>query len=183
MLADYPDTLLVRATPAERQLLQAQKLEAVELEHPPVQVAGASMDHLTIVAGGLRTGYPWSSVDPKQFVQLVRDYWPGLDGKPALGLALWARRHRVDATAKAAPAESGELQYFKLLSEAERALADGALVSARDRFEAALEANRDGKEAKDGLERVARNFEGKTILTAEQIEDVVAYLASLKDPQ
>ena len=35
----------------------------------------------------------------------------------------------------------------------------------------------------DGLERVARNFQGKTILTAEQIEDVVAYLVSLKDPQ
>ena len=33
----------------------------------------------------------------------------------------------------------------------------------------------------DGLTRVARNFQGKTILTAEQIEDVVAYLASLKD--
>jgi L-cysteine S-thiosulfotransferase len=33
----------------------------------------------------------------------------------------------------------------------------------------------------DGLDRVARNFRGKTILTAEQIEDVVAYLASLKD--
>jgi sulfur-oxidizing protein SoxX len=32
-----------------------------------------------------------------------------------------------------------------------------------------------------GLHRVARAFEGKTILTAEQIEDVVAYLASLKD--
>ena len=35
----------------------------------------------------------------------------------------------------------------------------------------------------DGLVRVARNFQGKTILSAEQIEDVVAYLASLKDPQ
>jgi len=33
----------------------------------------------------------------------------------------------------------------------------------------------------DGLDRVARSFRGKTILTAEQIEDVVAYLASLKD--
>jgi sulfur-oxidizing protein SoxX len=33
----------------------------------------------------------------------------------------------------------------------------------------------------DGLTRVARNFQGKTILTAEQIEDVVAYLASLKE--
>jgi sulfur-oxidizing protein SoxX len=32
-----------------------------------------------------------------------------------------------------------------------------------------------------GLQRVARNFEGKTILTAEQIEDVVAYLATLKE--
>ena len=32
-----------------------------------------------------------------------------------------------------------------------------------------------------GLQRVARAFEGKTILTAEQVEDVVAYLASLKD--
>ena len=32
----------------------------------------------------------------------------------------------------------------------------------------------------DGLTRVARNFQGKTILSAEQIEDVVAYLATLK---
>jgi sulfur-oxidizing protein SoxX len=32
-----------------------------------------------------------------------------------------------------------------------------------------------------GLQRVAKSFEGKTILTAEQIEDVVAYLATLKD--
>ena len=31
------------------------------------------------------------------------------------------------------------------------------------------------------LARVARPFEGKTILTAEQIEDVVAYLATLKE--
>ena len=35
----------------------------------------------------------------------------------------------------------------------------------------------------DGLQRVAKNFQGKPLLTAEQIEDVVAYLASLKDPQ
>jgi len=33
----------------------------------------------------------------------------------------------------------------------------------------------------DGLNRVAPNFRGKTILTAEQIEDVVAYLMTLKD--
>ena len=32
-----------------------------------------------------------------------------------------------------------------------------------------------------GLQRVAKQFEGRTILTAEQIEDVVAYLATLKD--
>ena len=31
-----------------------------------------------------------------------------------------------------------------------------------------------------GLQRVARGFAGKSMLTAEQIEDVVAYLASLK---
>ena len=33
----------------------------------------------------------------------------------------------------------------------------------------------------DGLTRVAPNFRGKPILTAEQIEDVVAYLMTLKD--
>ena len=32
-----------------------------------------------------------------------------------------------------------------------------------------------------GLQRVAKPFEGKIILTAEQIEDVVAYLATLKE--
>jgi sulfur-oxidizing protein SoxX len=33
----------------------------------------------------------------------------------------------------------------------------------------------------DGLTRVARAFAGKPILSAEQIEDVVAYLATLRD--
>jgi sulfur-oxidizing protein SoxX len=33
----------------------------------------------------------------------------------------------------------------------------------------------------DGLTRVAPAFRGKTILSAEQIEDVVAYLMTLKD--
>jgi sulfur-oxidizing protein SoxX len=32
-----------------------------------------------------------------------------------------------------------------------------------------------------GLRRVARNFDGKAILSAAQVEDVVAYLATLKD--
>jgi L-cysteine S-thiosulfotransferase len=33
----------------------------------------------------------------------------------------------------------------------------------------------------EGLERVAANFRGKPILTAEQIEDVVAFLVTLKE--
>jgi sulfur-oxidizing protein SoxX len=33
----------------------------------------------------------------------------------------------------------------------------------------------------DGLQRVGRTFTGKTILSAEQIEDVVAYLATLRE--
>jgi sulfur-oxidizing protein SoxX len=32
----------------------------------------------------------------------------------------------------------------------------------------------------NGLTRVASNFAGKTILSAEQIEDVIAYLATWK---
>jgi sulfur-oxidizing protein SoxX len=33
----------------------------------------------------------------------------------------------------------------------------------------------------DGLKRVAPAYEGKPVLTAEQIEDVVAYLATLRE--
>jgi sulfur-oxidizing protein SoxX len=33
----------------------------------------------------------------------------------------------------------------------------------------------------EGLQRVARAFRGKTVLTAEQIEDVVAFLATLRE--
>jgi sulfur-oxidizing protein SoxX len=33
----------------------------------------------------------------------------------------------------------------------------------------------------DGLTRVAQNYRGKPVLAAEQIEDVVAYLMTLKD--
>jgi sulfur-oxidizing protein SoxX len=33
----------------------------------------------------------------------------------------------------------------------------------------------------DGLNRVARAWQGKPILSAEQIEDVVAYLTTLRD--
>jgi sulfur-oxidizing protein SoxX len=33
----------------------------------------------------------------------------------------------------------------------------------------------------DGLDRVASNWRGKPILSAEQIEDIVAYLASLRE--
>lgn len=33
----------------------------------------------------------------------------------------------------------------------------------------------------DGLVRVGRNFAGKPILSAAEIEDIVAYLATLRD--
>jgi sulfur-oxidizing protein SoxX len=33
----------------------------------------------------------------------------------------------------------------------------------------------------DGLDRVGQNWQGKPILSAEQIEDIVAYLATLRD--
>jgi sulfur-oxidizing protein SoxX len=35
----------------------------------------------------------------------------------------------------------------------------------------------------DGLNRVARNLRGTPVLTAEEIEDVIAFLLTLKDPK
>jgi len=35
----------------------------------------------------------------------------------------------------------------------------------------------------DGLKRVAPKFAGQTILSAQEIEDVIAFLASLSTPQ
>jgi sulfur-oxidizing protein SoxX len=35
----------------------------------------------------------------------------------------------------------------------------------------------------DGLTRVAANYRDKPILSAEQIEDVVAFLVTLKEPK
>ena len=34
---------------------------------------------------------------------------------------------------------------------------------------------------KDGLHRVLKKFDGKTILSAQQVEDLLAYLATLKE--
>src|SRR5262247_3515528 len=42
VLAEYPDTLLVQATTAQKQQLEAEHIELAELEQSPVQLPGVS---------------------------------------------------------------------------------------------------------------------------------------------
>jgi len=44
VLADYPDSLLIRATAAQRKQLEQAGLEVAELPQTPVQLAGTTFD-------------------------------------------------------------------------------------------------------------------------------------------
>ncbi len=123
---------------------------------------------------------PWGTLAPRQFLRLVQDCWPDLDGKGALALGVWCLRQGLsdeaayalkrhapageDAQAKRFVAElqardrtsdpDREAQFRRILTEAEEALAAGDLIIARARFERALTLKPGAAEPLGGVSRV-----------------------------
>src|SRR5262245_2409833 len=58
IVAEYPHSLLVRATDAQRQALEQQHLEITDVAAPPIQLGGASFDFSSAVDANVRAPVP-----------------------------------------------------------------------------------------------------------------------------
>ncbi len=58
----------------------------------PVRVLDATSERIIIRHAGKFSEHAWSRVEPRQFAALVKDYWPDLSGRPALGFGVWCLR-------------------------------------------------------------------------------------------
>jgi lipoprotein NlpI len=143
----------------------------------PARVLDATSERIILRNGGKLVEHPWGRIDPRQYVRLVKDYWPDIDGREALGFGVWCLRQGItDEAAFAFRKQSApeakryleelsvktkeldpalEAQREKLLREAEDALAKGDTVIARARFERVLTMRPGDADAAKGLERTA----------------------------
>ncbi len=141
-----------------------------------VRVTGATLEAVLLRVGGGSLELPWHKVAPRQFLRLVQDYWPDIEGRPALGLTVWClrrgfseeaavilRRHggaEADAQVRRvleevkANASRAAAQVDQILREAREALAAGDLIIARARFERVLTLKPADPDAARGLEEV-----------------------------
>ncbi len=142
------------------------------------RVIDASIERVVLRRRSEDEDVPWGKLDPRQYAELVKDYWPQIEGRAALGFGVWCLRHGlIDEAASLfkqrqaepqaqryleelavrskAPDPGSETPRDRILRQAEDALGKGDYVIARARFERVLMLKPDDPDAASGLQRVA----------------------------
>ena len=147
----------------------------------------AVMSVATAIAlcGGARAQEPQAPLRPYQVVgDAVPQSLTGVPGDPARGRAIVIKRESTCLLCHAGPFPEERFQG-NLAPDLKGAGARWSEGELRLRMVDATRLNpatiMPSYYRLDGLVRVAPNFRGKPVLTAEQIEDVVAYLKTLQD--
>lgn len=110
----------------------------------------------------------------------------GVAGDPANGRTVFANRKKGNCLACHANADLSEQQFHGEVGPALDGVADrydaaqlrGLLANSKNTFEGTI---MPAFYRTDGFTRNMAKFEGKTILTAQEVEDVLAYLQTLKE--
>ncbi len=110
----------------------------------------------------------------------------GVAGDPAAGREIFANRKLGNCLACHVNADLNEQLFHGEVGPPLDGVADrweeaqlrGILVNSKNTFEGTI---MPAFYRTDGFNRVLEKFQGKTILTAQQVEDVLAYLMTLKE--
>jgi lipoprotein NlpI/predicted Ser/Thr protein kinase len=169
-----------------------------------VRVLYATAERLFLRVGTRAEDCPWSRIEPSQFLALVRDYWPDIDGRAALGLGVWCLKHGLSGEAavalkrpsgaeKTPPSDSKtpggptkEERLADLLGRGEAALKEHNVLAARYYFEHAQDLAKSDARVLKGLEQVAeleksvKEEETKQAARPKAVSPSGEYLASLK---
>ncbi len=143
---------------------------------------------ITLAAFLLATGAAYAQTMPSDVVfedGAVAQSLTGVAGDPANGRAVFKNRKKGNCLACHANADLASEQFHGEIGPPLDGVGDryteaelrGIIVNAKMVFEDTI---MPAFYRVDGLNRVLEKFQGKTILTAQEVEDVVAYLMTLK---